>query len=214
MTRPAIFLDRDGVINCNRPDYVKSWSEFEFLPGAIEALQRLSQLGWPVVVVTNQSAVGRGLVDRRTVEEIHTQMMAAICSAGGRIDDVLYCPHGPDDRCACRKPRPGLLLLASVRLGLDLSQSFMIGDADSDVSAAQAVGCRPVLVKTGRGVGHMGLLRQSNAIGYYLADDLTDAVDWILGPGWMTKFYPVTNPMPVRETSILSDRLSDTILWK
>ncbi len=213
MTRPAILLDRDGVINCNRPDYVKSWSEFEFLPGAVEALQRLSQLGWPVVVVTNQSVVGRGLVDHRTVEEIHAQMVAAVCGAGGRIDDVLYCPHGPEDKCACRKPRPGLLLLASVRLGLDLSRSFMIGDAESDVLAAQTVGCRPVLVKTGRGAGHMGLLRQSNTLGYYLADDLSDAVDWILGPGWMTKFYPFSNPMPVRETSILSNRVSDAMLW-
>jgi len=213
MTRPAIFLDRDGVINCNRPDHVKSWPEFEFLPGAIKALQRLSQLGWPVVVVTNQAVVGRGLVSRRTVEEIHAQMMAAVCGAGGRMDEVLYCPHGPEDRCACRKPRPGLLLLASARLGLDLSRSFMVGDAESDVFAAQAVGCRPVLVKTGRGVGHLGLLRQNHVRGYYLADDLADAVNWILGPGWMTKFYPFSNPMPARETSILPNTLSDATPW-
>jgi D-glycero-D-manno-heptose 1,7-bisphosphate phosphatase len=196
MIRPAIFLDRDGVINRNRSDHVKSWSEFEFLPGTLEALRRLTQLGWPVVVISNQAVVGHGLVSRQTVEEINAHMVAVVQSVGGRIDQVLYCPHRPEEGCDCRKPRPGLLLRAADRLGLDLSRSFFVGDAESDVRAAQAVGCRPVLVKTGRGVGHMTLLRQNNVMGYYLADDLTDAVNWILGPGWMTKFYSLNNQLP------------------
>jgi D-glycero-D-manno-heptose 1,7-bisphosphate phosphatase len=196
MIRPAIFLDRDGVINRNRPDHVKTWSEFEFLPGTLEALQHLTHLGWPVVVISNQAVVGHGLVSRETVEDINTHMVAVVQSVGGRIDQVLYCPHRPEEGCDCRKPRPGLLLRAADRLGLDLSRSFFVGDAESDVRAAQAVGCRPVLVKTGRGVGHMTLLRQNYVMGYYLADDLTDAVNWILGPGWMTKLYPLNNQPP------------------
>jgi D-glycero-D-manno-heptose 1,7-bisphosphate phosphatase len=204
MIHPAIFLDRDGVINCNRSDHVKSLSEFEFLPGTREALRRLTQLGWPVVVISNQAVVGRGLVSQQTIEEINAHMIAGVQSVGGRIDQVFYCPHRPEEGCDCRKPRPGLLLRAADSLGLDLSRSFFVGDAESDVRAAQAVGCRPVLVKTGRGVGHMLLLRQNNVMGYYLADDLSDAVNWILGPGWMTKFYPWNSQLSDIESGLLN----------
>ncbi len=196
MLKSAIFLDRDGVINQNRSDHVKAWSEFEFLPGAIEALRRLSRLDWPIVVVSNQAAIGRGLMTRETVEDIHSHMVSAVQRAGGRIDGVFYCPHRPEDKCDCRKPRPGLLFHAAQQLQLELKRSFFVGDAETDVLAAKAVGCRPVLVKTGRGTGHQTLLRQAQTVGYYLADDLTDAANWILGPGWMTEFYPMSDYMP------------------
>ncbi len=180
---PAILLDRDGVINENRPDYVKSWAEFVFLPGALEALRRLAKLNWPVIVISNQSAVGREIVGRETVDEINARMVAAVRAAGGRIDDVLYCPHRPDEGCICRKPRPGLLLLAAERLGLDLSASYLIGDAESDILAAHAVGCQAVLVKSGRGAEQLQLLRQHGVDGFHVADDLAQAVEWIMKEG-------------------------------
>lgn len=177
MLSPAVFLDRDGVINRDRADYVKAWHEFEFLPGALQALRRLAQLARPVVVVTNQSAIGRGLVSRQAVEEIHTHMVAAIQAAGGRVDAVLYCPHRPEERCACRKPQPGLLLQAAERLGLDLGRSVLVGDAASDIGAARAAGCRPVLVKTGRGLAQLALLRERGEDGFDVVDDLGQAVE-------------------------------------
>lgn len=180
MIRPAIFLDRDGVINYNRPDYIKAWAEFEFLPGALEALRRLALLAWPVVVVTNQSAVGRGLVSRQAIEDINRRMVEMVRQNGGRVDEVLYCPHRPEEGCTCRKPQPGLLLSASQRLRLDLARSFMVGDAECDVGAARAAGCRPVLVRTGRGAEHLARLRRQNVDGFYVADDLDSAVSWIV----------------------------------
>ena len=190
MKRPAIFLDRDGVINRNRPDHVKTWAEFDFLPGVLPALRRLALLEWPVVVISNQAIVGRGLVSRQTLDVINARMVRTVQSVGGRIDRVFYCPHRPEEKCTCRKPQPGLLLQAAEQMKLDLARSFFVGDAESDVMAAKAAGCRPVLVKTGRGVGQMALLRQDHVMGYYLAEDLSEAIDWILGPGWMTEFYP------------------------
>ncbi len=176
MGRPGIFLDRDGVINHNRSDYVKSWAEFEFLPGALEALQLLAQLGHPIIVVSNQSAIGRGIIPHSTVDEIHERMVDSIREAGGRIDAILYCPHHPEKGCACRKPRPGLLLDAKRRFDLDLQRSFLVGDAESDILAAQAVGCQPILVRTGRGVEQLRLLKQHGVDGFHVVDDLADAV--------------------------------------
>ena len=211
--QPAVFLDRDGVINRNRTDHVKSWAEFEFLPGVLDALRQLARLEWPVVVISNQAIVGRGLVSRQTIDEISEQMTSVVWSVGGRIDGVFYCPHRPEEHCECRKPRPGLLLSAAQEMGLDLTRSFFVGDAESDVLAAQVVGCRPVLVKTGRGFGQMAVLRRANVMGYYLADDLADAVNWILGPGWMTRFYPLVRQLPVPEMGQLAPRMMDTAPW-
>jgi len=180
MSRPAVFLDRDGVINCNRRDHVKSWAEFAFLPGAMDALQKLARLGWPVVVVSNQAIINRGLVSRQTVDEINARMVAAVQDAGGRIDSVLYCPHRPDENCNCRKPRPGLLLQAAEQWALDLSHSYLVGDAENDVLAALSAGCRPILVQTGRGVEQLALLRQRGVDSFHVADNLADAVDWIM----------------------------------
>jgi D-glycero-D-manno-heptose 1,7-bisphosphate phosphatase len=147
----AVFVDRDGVICRNRDDYVKSWEEFVFLHGALKALARLARLELYIVVITNQSIINRSMVPVDVVEEIHARMVRAIEAAGGRIDRVMVCPHRPDEHCACRKPQPGLLLAAAEELDLDLSQSFLIGDAESDMQAGRAVGCRRYLVLTGRG---------------------------------------------------------------
>ncbi len=176
---PAIFLDRDGVINHNRPDYVKSWAEFHFLPGALEALQRLAQLGWPIIVVSNQSAIGRGLVSRQTVDEIHERMVDAISRVGGRIDAVLYCPHHPDAQCLCRKPRTGLLWEAQARFQLDVARSFLVGDAESDMLAALSIGSQPILVKTGHGKGQLTQLNKPILRYLHVVNDLAEAVNWI-----------------------------------
>ncbi len=145
----AIFLDRDGVINRERSDYVKHWGEFEFLPGTLQAMRRLATLDWPIIVITNQSAIGRGLTTTDAVTNIHRRMIAAVTEAGGRIDAVFVCPHHPNDGCSCRKPRPGLLQRAATTFGLRLTDCFFVGDALSDFLAARAVGCQPILVQSG-----------------------------------------------------------------
>ncbi len=177
--RPAIFLDRDGVINHNRSDHVKSWAEFEFLPGVFEALARLARLKVPIIVITNQGAIGRGLTTFEAVDEIHARMVLAIQEHGGRVDDVLYCPHKPDDRCDCRKPQPGMLKLAAQRWQIDLKQSVLIGDADTDILAATAVGCRSGLVLSGRGRNLVARLPQLGLQDIPCFDHLNAAVDWI-----------------------------------
>jgi D-glycero-D-manno-heptose 1,7-bisphosphate phosphatase len=146
-----VFLDRDGVINENRPDHVKSWDEFVFLPGALEALRLLNQADWRVVVVTNQAAINRRLITTKTLEDIHTRMIQDIARYGGRIDGLFYCPHRPDEDCDCRKPKPGLLLKAAAHFRLRLDECYFVGDALSDMMAGYAVKTTCLLVKTGRG---------------------------------------------------------------
>lgn len=150
-TKPAIFLDRDGVINRNRPDYVKSWAEYIFLPDVFSSLRRIAKSKYLIVVVSNQSPIGRGIVQKEAVDEINMLMQAEIERQGGRIDAIYYCPHVPDDNCDCRKPGPGMLFQAARELGIDLAKSFLIGDAVSDIQAAFNAGCKPIMVLSGRG---------------------------------------------------------------
>jgi histidinol-phosphate phosphatase family protein len=138
---PVVFLDRDGVINRMRRDHVKSWSEFELLPGVIDAVARISASGRQVIVLTNQSAIGRGLVAEKTVAEIHARVTELVEAAGGRIAGFLVCPHSPEEGCDCRKPAPGLFYKARRELGVNLSQAVMVGDQPSDIEAARAAGC-------------------------------------------------------------------------
>ncbi|MDQ6898751.1 MAG: HAD family hydrolase [Candidatus Dormibacteraeota bacterium] len=146
MSRAAIFLDRDGVINRRRVDHVKSWSEFEFLPGTLDALRTLREREAIVVVVTNQSAVGRGLVSLAELNGIHREMVTAVAASGGGIERVYYCPHSPSDGCRCRKPGIDMLRRAAAELDVDLQQSVLVGDSPSDVQAAQSAGCIAVLI--------------------------------------------------------------------
>lgn len=149
---PALFLDRDGVIIENRASYVQSWADVRFYPGALEALRRTKSSPYKIVIVTNQSAVGRGIISLETADEINRRLVKTIEEHGGRVDGLFMCPHAPSDGCACRKPAPGLLLQAAQALSLDLGQSILIGDALSDLQAGQAAGIRQiVLVRTGRG---------------------------------------------------------------
>lgn len=149
--RPTLLLDRDGVINENREDYVRSWEDFQFIPGAVESLAALSQAGFRLVIVTNQSMVGRGLVARADLDAIHTQLRRVVARAGGNISDILVCPHAPQDSCSCRKPLPGMILEAQRRFMLAKETVYFVGDHIHDVQAALAGGCRPILVETGRG---------------------------------------------------------------
>lgn len=146
----AIFLDRDGVINRERADYVKSWDEIELLPDVLPALRALAAMSIPICVLTNQSAIGRGIVAAATVDEIHARIRILITAHGGRIDAFFVCPHRPDEGCRCRKPQPGLLLQAAERFDLDLRKCVFVGDSISDCEAALAAECRCIAVETGR----------------------------------------------------------------
>jgi D-glycero-D-manno-heptose 1,7-bisphosphate phosphatase len=178
--RRAVFIDRDGVICHNRNDHVKSWEEFVFLPGAVEAMVWLTHLDLPIVVITNQAVINRGIVPEEVVEDINHRMVLAIEAAGGRIDKVIYCPHRPDEHCACRKPQPGMLLNAARDLGLDLFHSYLIGDAETDMQAGQAVGCHCYMVLTGRGAQQLVLSLIRGRLSFAVKWNLGAAVDAIL----------------------------------
>lgn len=148
----AVLLDRDGVLNRNQPDYVLTWDRFHFLPGALWALRALASRGVPVAIVTNQSAINRGLCRARDVETLHERMLESIERAGGGRPWVYYCPHRPDERCPCRKPEPGLLRRACDDLGVEAAAAWLIGDSWSDIAAARACGMPGTLVLSGRGL--------------------------------------------------------------
>ncbi|MEZ4867743.1 MAG: HAD-IIIA family hydrolase [Caldilineaceae bacterium] len=176
----AILLDRDGVINHERAGYVKSWQEFEFLPGALSALQRLATLNVPILVITNQSAIGRGIVPLERVTAIHEQLHKAVTDTGGRIDAFFVCPHHPADGCFCRKPKPGLLLQAAQQFGFMLEQAIFIGDAITDFEAANAAGCQAILVQSGRQGMSLEQLLVGVPLPPLIVADLAAAVDFLL----------------------------------
>lgn len=146
----TVFVDRDGVINANRAGHVRSWSEVEFLPGALDGLALLRRSGFDVVVVTNQAIVNRGEAPHAAVEAIHARMVVEIERHGGAVRAVQVCPHRPEEGCGCRKPAPGLLLDAAARLGIRLSDAILIGDHEHDLEAARRANCSSILVLSGR----------------------------------------------------------------
>ena len=146
-----VILDRDGVINQESDAYIKTPEEWIPLPGSLAAIGRLTQAGFTVVVASNQSGLARGLFDLKTLDAIHARMQAEVAKAGGRIDRIFYCPHGPEDGCDCRKPKAGLFTQISEHYQVALKGVPAIGDAGRDVAAAQSAGARPILVLTGRG---------------------------------------------------------------
>lgn len=149
MTKLTVLIDRDGVLVKNRDDYVKRLDEMEVLPGAIDAVAELSRQGHRVFVITNQSAIGRGLTTRAEVDRMHAKLSSEVQEQGGMIEAFLVCPHTPDDGCDCRKPAPGLLYQARDGYGVDLKSAVVIGDAESDVEAARAAGCASIRVLSG-----------------------------------------------------------------
>lgn len=152
--RPAVLLDRDGVLNRRPPraHYVRSWSEFEWLPGALEALRLLRQAGYRVIVISNQAGIARGAMRDDDVLDIHQRLQADAVASGGRIDAIYYCAHDWDAGCECRKPRPGMLFQAQRDFSLDLTRTPFIGDDERDAEAADAAGCPSLLVSGGHGL--------------------------------------------------------------
>jgi D-glycero-D-manno-heptose 1,7-bisphosphate phosphatase len=146
-----VILDRDGVINYDSERYIKSPAEWKPLPGSLEAIAKLTQAGYRVVVATNQSGIGRGLFDMDTLNAIHNKMHQAVQELGGRIDAVFYCPHPADSSCDCRKPRPGMFERIAACFNTGLRNVPAIGDSLRDLQAAAAVGAKPMLVLTGKG---------------------------------------------------------------
>ncbi|WP_028316461.1 D-glycero-beta-D-manno-heptose 1,7-bisphosphate 7-phosphatase [Desulfatibacillum aliphaticivorans] len=180
-SRKFVFLDRDGVINRDSPDYIKNWSEFHFLPGSLKALALLKENGYNVVVITNQSIIGRKMVEPHILQNTHDNMRRVAAENGGEIREIFFCPHTPDDHCDCRKPKPGLLHQARDAFGLDLSNHAMIGDSAKDILAARAAGCgMALLVGTGNGEAALEDLRRKGVEPDYAANDLLDAVKWLL----------------------------------
>ena len=146
-----VILDRDGVINRDSEQFIKSPDEWRPIPGSLEAIARLNHAGFRVVVATNQSGIGRGLFDMATLNAIHEKMHRALALVGGRIDALFYCPHTSESQCDCRKPKTGMLQEIGMRLGIDLTGVPSIGDSVRDLQAAEAVGAQPILVLTGKG---------------------------------------------------------------
>ena len=177
---PAILLDRDGVLIENRSDYVLDWSQVKIIPEAIHALSRPSVKNYKIVIVTNQSAIGRGLILQENADEINRRLVDLIHHYGGQVDGIYMCPHKPADHCLCRKPKPGLLLQAAQELSLDLQRSWMIGDAWSDLQSGQRAGVRhTILLRTGRGVDQLLQPCPEDLIGHLIFDNLALAFDAI-----------------------------------
>ena len=175
MVLQAVFLDRDGVINQERADYVKNWDEFQLLPGVLPALRQLAALQIPIAVVTNQSAISRGQVTAAVVQENHRRLACLVAKEGGRIDAFFVCPHQPNDGCSCRKPKPGLLLQSACYFAVDLAHCVLVGDAYTDYLAALAAQCQVILVTSGR--QGMELPKMLQAIdGIPIVTDLSQAV--------------------------------------
>jgi len=175
--QPALFLDRDGVIIENRANYVRSWDDVEIYPQALAVLARIRAIPYRIIVVTNQSAVGRGIISYSVAASINERLVEEIERANGRIDAVFMCPHAPEEACVCRKPEPGLLLQAAQALSIDLERSIMIGDALTDLEAGQAAGVGSLaLVTTGRGAAQAQLPEMERLNQVAIFDTLADAL--------------------------------------
>ena len=181
MNNKLVILDRDGTINQDSDDYIKSPEEWTPLPGALEAIARLNHAGCQVVGASNQSGLGRGLFDMATLNAMHAKMNKHLSAVGGRIDAVFFCPHGPEDKCQCRKPLPGLFEQIGERLGMDLNGTHVVGDSLRDLLAGVAVGCTPHLVHTGKGAAFQGQPLPTTFPSHTQTHaDLAGFVDWLL----------------------------------
>ena len=178
-----VILDRDGTINEDRDDFVKSPDEWVPLPGSLEAISRLNHAGWHTVLATNQSGLGRGLFDMASMNAIQLKMNQALAQQGGRIDAVFFCPHAPEDGCDCRKPLPGMMRQIAERFGVSLENTPMVGDNLRDMQAGAAAGCPTHLVLTGKSAGLAGesLANLLDAVpGTCVHNDLSAFADWLI----------------------------------
>ena len=178
--RPGLLIDRDGILNEDRGyEYVRRWEEFVFIPGVLEALARIRGLEIPVAVVTNQSCIGKGLVSAEEVDRIHARMLEEIERSGGRIEKIYLCPHVEEDRCECRKPKPGLIRRACSELDMDPARSFFAGDSARDIEAGRAAGLATILVRTGKGAEELPRARAARLEPDYLFDNLAQTAEFL-----------------------------------
>lgn len=178
-TKGVVFLDRDGVINVPPTErYITHWKKFRFLPGVFQALRTFRKAGWPVVIVSNQAGVGKGIMSAAMLREITRRMLARIRQTGGQVRAVYYCTHTPEKGCGCRKPKAGLVRKAARNFSINLKRSYVVGDNGTDLTMGRSTGCRTVLVLTG--------VTQRRAVGRlpeqpdWVARNLPEAVRWIL----------------------------------
>ncbi len=185
---PVVFLDRDGVINRDSPDYIKGWHEFEFLPGSPEAIARFTAAGFAVIVITNQSALGRGMITPAVLDDLHTRLIRSVRQRGGEITDIFFCPHTPDDECPCRKPKPGLIRQACGKYGIDPATAWMIGDSAKDIECGRNAGCgHTALVRTGNGRKAEAGLKARKILPDLVVRDLSEAAERICSLGIIGK---------------------------
>lgn len=176
-----VVLDRDGVINRESAEFIKTADEWLPLPGSLEAIAALSRAGFTVVVATNQSGVGRGLISQTALEQIHHRMVQGIEQAGGQLAGIFFCPHRPEDHCSCRKPKPGLLQQIEAQFGCSLKGRPVIGDSARDLQAAEAIGARAMLVRTGNGIETERNIRSDSGVEVF--DDLAAVARSLLKDG-------------------------------
>jgi D-glycero-D-manno-heptose 1,7-bisphosphate phosphatase len=180
MQKKWIILDRDGVINYDSDEYIKKPDEWIPIPGSLEAIARLNWAGYYVLVVTNQSGIAKKLYDEKTLDDIHNKMQDALIKVGGHLEGIFYCPHNPEDKCKCRKPKPGLYEALIKELKIDLTDVPAIGDKWTDIQAARAVGCQPILVRTGCGEQTLAKYKGARLKDIPVYADLAEAVTAIL----------------------------------
>ena len=176
--KAAVFLDRDGVLNRDSEDFIRTAEEVEMLPGVPEAVRKLNDAGFIAVVITNQSGIARGFFSEEALGMIHRKLIPQVESAGGHISGVYYCPHLPDEGCNCRKPLPGMLEQAAREHGIDLKRSFFVGDRPEDIACGFGVGARTVLVLTGKSAEYVP--EKFECKPDYVAESLSEAAEWIV----------------------------------
>jgi D-glycero-D-manno-heptose 1,7-bisphosphate phosphatase len=175
-----IILDRDGVINEDSDDYIKSPEEWIPIPGSLDAIARLNHAGYAVAIASNQSGISRGYFTLETLAAMSLKMNELLSQHGGRIDAMVFCPHGPKDGCDCRKPKPGMLIEIGNRFKTSLNNVLFVGDNINDIKAARAAGVKPVLVKTGKGEQTIAMLAEDDLNNIAVYDDLDDVVNSLL----------------------------------
>lgn len=178
-----VILDRDGVINHDSDTYIKSPEEWIPIDGSLEAIARLAEAGYVVTVATNQSGIARKLFSLFELARIHQKMCASAEQAGGRIDGIFFCPHGPDQGCECRKPKTGLLVAIADEFGIPLEGVPLVGDSLKDLQVARQCGCVPYLVKTGKGRATLSTASPDELAGVKVVEDLAEAAGLIVGDG-------------------------------
>ncbi len=177
----TVFLDRDGVINQDSSGYIKSWDEFFFIPGSLEAIKCLTDYGFAVIIITNQSIINRKWISLEVLLDMHRKLNSRVEASGGKIADIFFCPHTPDEGCLCRKPRPGLIHQACEKYPVDIGASIMIGDSGKDILCGKNAGCgKTVLVLTGNGFSAQNELANDHVYPDAVVPDLLEAVRWII----------------------------------